>query len=86
MKFSIFHQYGNYINGLKRAAGFVGMRGKKDNSDDSLGADDLNLNEDLVQFIFGPRPARAGFVGMRGKKVTCRNCNKNSIVTDSLDR
>ena len=46
------------------------MRGKKDNVDDGVNADDadVHINDDLAQYFFGPRPARAGFVGMRGKK------------------
>lgn len=62
------------MNELKRA-GFVGMRGKKDNDAEDDGSynnnnnDDFSLNDDLAQYIFGPRAARAGFVGMRGKKA-----------------
>jgi len=54
------------LNGMKRAAGFVGMRGKKANND----LDDLSVNDEdnMQHYFFGPRPARAGFVGMRGKK------------------
>ncbi len=66
-------QYGNYLSGLKRAAGFVGMRGKKAYDSNELDAsEELNdeLAADIQPFYFGPRETRAGFVGMRGKKVS----------------
>lgn len=66
------YQYGNYLSGLKRAAGFVGMRGKKAYDSNELDAsEELNdeLAADIQPFYFGPRETRAGFVGMRGKKA-----------------
>ncbi len=70
--FNVIFQYGNYLSGLKRAAGFVGMRGKKayDNNNELDTTEELNddLATDVQPFYFGPRASRAGFVGMRGKK------------------
>jgi hypothetical protein len=55
---------------MKRAAGFVGMRGKKfSNNFEAEAADEASEDDDMAQYYFGPRPARAGFVGMRGKKA-----------------
>ena len=66
---------------MKRAAGFVGMRGKKayDSNNELDATEELNddLAADVQPFYFGPRAARAGFVGMRGKKE-----DENSAVYD----